>query len=162
MSIKLYELSQNYKNLENLLDNEEIPKELIEQALNDVTDNINIKAENICKVLKNMSGDIATLKEEEKRLATMRKSLENKYKSLFGYLENTLKQLNIKKIESKYFKISIAKNPPKLILSKDFKADSKYINMIETIDNSAIKEDLKLGIKIDGAELIQNESLRIK
>ena len=95
MSIKLYELSQNYKNLEQLLDNDDIPTELIEKALNDVTDNINIKAENICKVLKNMSGDIATLKEEEKRLSTMRKGIENKYKSLFGYLENTLKVVMI-------------------------------------------------------------------
>ena len=44
MSIKLYELSQNYKNLEQLLDNDDILTELIEKALNDVTDNINIKS----------------------------------------------------------------------------------------------------------------------
>lgn len=160
--MKLYQIAQNYKNLEQLLNNEEVPKNILEEALNSVSDDINVKSENICKVLKNINADIVALKEEEKRLATLRKSLENKYKNLFNYLEMTLKQLNIKKIDSKYFKISIAKNPPKLILSKDFKADSKYIKIEETINNTAIKEDLKQGVQIDGATLIQEESLRIK
>lgn len=160
--MKLYELSQNYQNLLALLDNEEVPKEMIEEALNNVADDINSKAENICKLIKSLESDVASIKEEEKRLATIRKQTEKKAEGLKSYLESTLKQLNIRKVESKLFKISIAKNPAKLVLSDSFKADSKYIKVVETIDNTAIKDDLKAGITIEGAELIQNESLRIK
>lgn len=160
--MKLYELSQNYKNLLELVDNEDVPAEILQEALAEVKENINEKAENICKVIANIQADIEGMKAEEKRIAALRKSNENKVTSLKNYLENTLKDLNIKKIDCNMFKVSIAKNPPKLVLSDDFKPDDKYTSTQIIIDNKAIKDDLKAGVIIEGASLVQNESLRIK
>lgn len=41
--MKLYELTQNYLNLQELLENPEVPAEMIETALNEVVDKLRIK-----------------------------------------------------------------------------------------------------------------------
>ncbi|MFR5747044.1 MAG: siphovirus Gp157 family protein, partial [Romboutsia timonensis] len=76
--MKLYELTQNYLNLQELLENPEIPAEMIETALNEVGGQIEDKAENIAKLIKTLEADVSGFKAEEKRLADRRKSLENR------------------------------------------------------------------------------------
>lgn len=50
--MKLYELSENYNNLYDLLENEEVPVEVIEEDLTGLEDEIDIKFENIAGLVK--------------------------------------------------------------------------------------------------------------
>lgn len=160
---KLYELTQNYNNLLELLDNPDIPKEMIDAALNEVGEEIELKAENIVKVIKSLEVDISGYKEEEKRMADRRKSLENRVTGLKDYLDSAMKATGKERIKGKVFTISYQKNPPSVDI-KDEKAIPKeyFIPQESVLDKKQLLADLKAGKEIDGAAIKQTMGLRIR
>ena len=160
---KLYELTQNYNNLLELLDNPDISREMIDSALNETGEEIDTKAENIVKVIKSLEVDISGNKEEEKRMADRRKSLENRVNGLKEYLDAAMKATGKEKIKGKVFTISYQKNPPSVDI-KDEKAIPKeyFIAQDPALDKKQLLADLKAGKEIDGAAIKQTMGLRIK
>lgn len=155
--MKLYEITQAYENLASLEDKEEVGK-----YLDLIEDEFNQKAENTVKVIKNIGADIKALRDEEKRLAQKRKSLQNNQDWLKFYLQNNMERLGDKKIKAGIFNINIQKNPPSVnIKDEELIADDYFITE-RKLDKKKLKEDLKDGKEIDGAELTQGESLRIR
>ncbi len=164
MSFKLYELTELYQNIWELVGDDEVDVGTLESALSQVEDNIESKSESIAKLVKGIDGDIEALKEEEKRLAKRRKTLENKQNNIKLYLENQLKAMDIDKVKTPLFTISIQKNPPSVHILNEELIPNKYKKTETTISISKkdLLEDLKLGEIIDGAEIKQEKSLRIK
>ena len=83
-TISLYELSNDLLELMDIEDceiNEEVKTQIIEQ----IETMIEAKSENIIAVIKNYEATVNALKEEEKRLATNRKVIENKVSRLKEY-----------------------------------------------------------------------------
>lgn len=160
---KLYELAEHYNNLLDLINNEDVPKELLEKSLNELDEQFEVKAENVAKLIKSLEVDVNGYKEEEKRMSTQRKYLENKISNLKEYLDSSMKSLDKQKIKGKVFTLSLQKNPPSVEIS-DFKSiDNKYLIPQEpTVDKKAILEDLKNNIEVQGAVIKQTESLRIR
>ena len=158
---KLYELSTGYKNIEYLLENGENNEELA-AVLNSLDAEIEDKAENIAKIIKNYEGDIAAFKEEEKRIAERRRKLENDVKRLKQYLEDNMKMTGKTKFKSGTFSFNIAKNPASVEITNVDIISSDYKVLTEVIDKKAILTDLKEGKDVQGAILKQSESLRIR
>lgn len=162
--MKLYELTQNYLNLQELLENPEIPQDMVVTALNEVGEDLEDKAENIAKIIKTMEVDINGFKEEEKRLSDRRKSLEGRVKGLKGYLESSMKATGKLKFKGKLFSFGIQKNVPSLDIEseknipKDF-----YIEQAPVLDRKMLLASLKANeIEIEGVSIKQTESLRIR
>lgn len=160
--MKLYELTQNYLNLQELLEDQEIPKEIVIKALEEVDGDLEDKAENIAKLMKSLELECNAIKEEETRLSNRRKAMENKNKGLKEYLENTMKATGKLKFKGKLFSFNIHKNTPSLKILDESLLDDKYYIVEKKIDNKAIKNDIKNGVEVPGASLIQTESLRIR
>ena len=161
--MKLYELTQNYLNLQELLENEEIPKEMITEALDNVGEELEAKAENIAKLIKTLEVDITGYKAEELRLSNKRKSLENRVKSLKEYLDNAMKVTGKTKFKGKLFSFSIQKNTPSVnVLDEKLIPEEYFIPQEPALDKKRLLSDLKSGIKVEGAEIKQTESLRIR
>lgn len=66
LKMNLYELTENYRNLQELLENDEIDQSIITAALDEVGGNIEEKSENIAKLIKSLEVDINGFKDEEK------------------------------------------------------------------------------------------------
>ena len=158
---KLYELSTGYKNIEYLLENGEDNEELA-AVLNSLDAEIEDKAENIAKLIKNYEADIEAFKTEEKRIAERRRTLENIVKRLKEYLFNNMKLTGKTKFKRGTFSFNIAKNPPSLEITNVDIISSDYKVLTETLDKKAILQDLKDGKDVQGAILKQGESLRIR
>ena len=158
---KLYELSTGYKNIEYLLENGEDNEELA-AVLNSLSEEIEDKAENIAKLIRNYEADIEAFKTEEKRIAERRRTLENIVKRLKEYLFNNMKLTNKTKFKKGTFSFNIVKNPPSAEITNADIISSDYKVLTETIDKKAILTDLKEGKDVQGAILKQNESLRIR
>lgn len=159
----LYEITERYNNLLELLDNEEITEDVLSSALNDVQDEFNEKALNIVKFIKNLESDVNGLDAEEKRLKAKKMAYKNKIDGLKKYLENGLIVSGFKKLDLGVFNISIAKNPPSLnILDEKLIPKEYLIEQAPKIDNTSIKNAIKEGKDVAGCELVQKESLRIK
>lgn len=164
MSFKLYELTEMYKNIWDLVEDDEVDLDTLETALSQVEDNLEVKAENIAKLIKGIDGDIDTLKAEEKRLADKRRVLENKQKNIKGYLENQLRVMGIDKVKTPLFTVALQKNPPSVeIVNEDLIPEQfKKTVTTTTIVKKDLLEALKSGQVIEGAEIKQGKSLRIR
>ncbi|XZJ40766.1 siphovirus Gp157 family protein [Clostridium perfringens] len=165
--MKLYELTQNYRNLESLLDNlgeqEGLTVEMIYGALGQVEDDINTKIENTCKVIKEIEADSIGIDEEIKRLSALKKQKENTVKKLKEYVEFEMNGIGLTKLEGKLFKISFRKSKVVKVLDET-KIPKEFIKIktTETISKTDLGKALKNGEIIEGAELVENKSLQIK
>jgi len=162
MGLKLYELSQNYNNIYDLLDNEDIPIDTIEEALGGIEDNIDEKFDNIAKMVKSLESTILAYKEEEKRLKTKRGYMENKVKWLKDYMLENLTIMDRNYVEGKIFKVRKQKNNPSLSVKNEKLIPKEYLVPQEPkVDTKQILKDLKEGKEINGVE-ISPESYHIR
>ncbi|EOU1926074.1 siphovirus Gp157 family protein [Clostridium perfringens] len=167
LDLKLYELTQNYRNLESLLDNlgeqEGLTVEMIHGALGQVEDDINTKIENTCKVIKEIEADSIGIDEEIKRLSALKKQKENAVKKLKEYVEFEMNGIGLNKVEGKLFKISFRKSKVVKVLDET-KIPKEFIKVktTESISKTDLGKALKSGEIIEGAELVENKTLQIK
>lgn len=165
--MKLYELTQNYRNLESLLDNlgeqEGLTVEMIHGALGQVEDDINTKIENTCKFIKEIEADSIGIDEEIKRLSALKKQKENAVKKLKEYVEFEMNGIGLNKVEGKLFKISFRKSKVVKVLDET-KIPKEFIKVktTESISKTDLGKALKSGEIIEGAELVENKTLQIK
>lgn len=164
MLMRLYELTQNYNNLMELVENDIVTLEEIKDSINQVEGDIKEKCINVCKVLKNNEMLINGIKEEEKRLSNRRKALENNNQRLKELLIECLNSMPNRKIKSEIFNIGLQKNPPSVKIVDEEKIPNDYIitKEVSSIDKKKIIELLKSGEQIEGVELHQGESVRIR
>lgn len=156
--MKLYELTEIYNNLLDL-DIEDVE---LEKHLENIDDEIEVKAENIAKVLRDFDGDIEALKSEEERLAKKRKAIENRQKQLKEYLQNAMLVLDKRKFKTDLFSFNIQKNAPSLRIIDEGKIPEDYWIVDRKINKNDLKQAVKEGLLKDAAELVQTESLRIR
>lgn len=157
---KLYDLTQNYLNILELED--QLPEELLKEALENVEGDLQEKYENIGKLLAEIDASIAALKSEEDRLHEKRKVMENKKASIKDYAFRNLKLLNIPKLQTPLFAYSIKRNPGSVnIVNEELIPAEYYVTKFE-LSKKLMLEKLKNGEEVPGAELQQSESLMIK
>ena len=159
----LYEIERQY--LEILSIDESDPDMLAakKQALDEINESLEIKADNIARFIRNLDADITALKTEEDRLAEKRRVLQNKQTWLKSYLFNVLKELKLQSIKAGIFNISIRKSPPSVSVKDQTLIPQEFFIPVEPkLDLRAIAEKLKAGEQVPGAELTQGESLAIR
>ena len=157
--MNLYELSLAFQEVQNM----DLDPEVMKDTLDSIEDAIENKAENIAKLVRNLESDVSAYKEEEDRLKTKRQATENKVKWLKTYLEDNMKLTGKTKFKSGMFNFSIQKNPASVnITDERIIPDEFLIQQPPKVDKTSLKEALKSGIEVPGAELKQTEGLRIR
>lgn len=157
--MNLYELSIAFQEVQNM----DLDPEVMKDTLDSIEDAIENKAENIAKLIRNLESDVKAYKEEEERLKTKRQATENKVKWLKTYLEDNMKLTGKTKFKSGMFNFSIQKNPASVnITDERIIPDEFLIQQPPKVDKTSLKEALKSGIEVPGAELKQTEGLRIR
>ena len=158
--MNLYELSTNYLQIQEMILE---GAEGLEDTLESLNDAIEEKAVGYAKVIKNIEGQVLAIKEEEKRLAERRRSLESNIKRLKENLELSMLDTGKKKIKTNLFTFNIQKNPPSVKILDEEAIPSDYlVKQKPKIDKKAIINDLKNGVEVEGVEIKQDESLRIR
>lgn len=156
--MQLYELTEMYLNLKDI----DIEEGDLNSALENIDDEIETKADNIAKVLRDFDGDIEALKSEEERLAKKRKAIENRQKQLKEYLQNAMLVLDKREFKTDLFSFNIQKNAPSLKILDESKIPEDYYKIEKKLNKNDLKEAVKNGLFEDAAELVQTESLRIR
>lgn len=157
--MNLYELSIAFQEVQNM----ELDPEVMKDTLDSIEDAIENKAENIAKLVRNLESDVSAYKEEEDRLKTKRQATENKVKWLKTYLEDNMKLTGKTKFKSGMFNFSIQKNPASVNITDERIIPEEFlIPQLPKIDKTALKNVLKNGVEVPGAELKQTEGLRIR
>lgn len=158
--MKLYELNHAYQQIIDMIED---GTEGLGDTLEALNDAIEEKVENIAKVVKTLDSEALAIKAEEQRLAERRRHLENNAKRLKEYAEQSMQLAQIKKVKGSVFTLSIQKNPPSVeITDEKSLPESYYVEQKPTLDKKSLLADLKAGVVIEGAQIKQSESLRIK
>lgn len=164
--MNLYQLHEGYLNLVEVLENageDDNLRELVTNSLNEVEDNIKDKADNVVRFIRNLESEAGAIKEEEKRLAEMRKKREKQVENLKQYLFDFTKVADGQKIKGSIFTVSIKKNPASVVVDdlEVIPEEYKRVKTIVEADKTLLKKALKDG-EVAGVHLEQKESLNIK
>jgi hypothetical protein len=158
----LYDLTNEYFQILELMEDPEIDREIIQQVLGELTDKIESKAENIAKVIKSIEGDIEVISAEEKRLQGKRRALETNKERLKQYLEEQLELVGSTKVKTPLFSIGIQNNPVSVEVMDENMIPEDFISYTPTINKKDILAQLKEGKEVPGAAIKQTRSLRIR
>jgi len=116
--------------------------------------------EKLCKVRANKMAYIEALREEEKRIADKRHIAENALSRFESYIQSVLHASGQPKIQAGTFTIGTRKSVA--VVVDDAFCNPEYIKVEYAPDKIKLKNDLKAGKEIDGAHLVERESLAIK
>lgn len=160
--MNLFELTENYVKFFTMLEEaDEITEELEEMA-----DNLNVEIEEKCdnygKMIRNLEADVEAFKNQEKIFNEKRKSAENKVKWLKQNLQASMELQGRKKVKTDLFNFNIQKNAPSLEITDENNIDDSYYRIERILNKRELLNDIKEGLIVDGVELKQTESLRIR
>ena len=162
-NLSLYEITSGFPAL---MENEEITEEDKKKIEEELTVLLQKKSQNIIGYTKNIELTINAMKEEEDRIASNRKTLENKLTRFKQYVKECMENNGITKIETGLGTLSIAKSPVRVEITNEEAVPSEFKQEIVTVkvDKTKIKNNFKETGEIpEGVNIITtNTSLRIK
>lgn len=162
--MNIYEISESLLNLEEAMENcsnEEEVKEIIAKSIEEMSGTLKDKVDNSVRFIRSREAEIKALSEEIKFLQAKKKSLENKVESFKDYLFQFTK-LQAGEVKGNVFRLKVRNNPVSVKILDESLVDEIFVNYKRVIDTTSLKEALKSGAEIKGAELVRNESLSIK
>ena len=159
----LYQLTQNYDAVLNMLYDEDTDEQMILDTLEAIEGEIEEKADGYAKIIKELESKKNARKEEAKRLTESAKVFENRVNTLKQNLYNSMKQTGKTKFTTDLFTFNIAKNGGKQTLTIDGEVPTEYTKTIIENDTEKIRQALEEGQELNFAHLEpRGESLRIK
>lgn len=159
----LYELTNDYKAVLNMLYEEEVDEQMVLDTLESIEGEIEDKADNYAKIIKELESMKNARKEEAKRLTESARVFENRINTLKHNLYNSMKETGKTKFATNLFTFNIAKNGGKQKLTIDGEVPEEFTRTILENDSEKIREALENGQELTFAHLEpRGESLRIK
>lgn len=163
--MELYKISDNLLVLQTMLDNAQDEDDRI-AAIQDTLESVEFdfaeKIENIVKLIRNWEGEVVAIENEKKRLANRADNLNKNIAKLKEYMYGELKRLDRDKVQTDLFTVSVKKNPKKVVVLDLLSIPVDYLKFQEPqVDKRKIMQDINMGKEVPGAELTQDESLKI-
>lgn len=143
----LYELTGEFLQLMDMLEDEECDEQCIMDTLESVEYEIEDKADGYAKIIKSLESNVDGLSKEANRLIARKKIYENRIKWLKQNLEMCMKATGKRKFTTDLFSFNIQKNggKRKLVVDVDVeKVPEQYrIKQPDAIDGESIREFLR-------------------
>lgn len=159
----LYQLTNKYETVLNMLYDEEIDEQMILDTLESIEGEIEDKADGYAKIIKELEARRDARKAEAKRLTESAKVFENRVNTLKSNLFNAMKTTGKTKFATDLFSFNITKNGGKQPLTIDGEVPKEYTKTVIENDTDKIRQALENGKKLPFAHLEpRGESLRIK
>jgi hypothetical protein len=162
---KLYELVTHQREV---FDNEanydpDTGEFLCDELLDSVEGQIDVKACDIAVIIKERKYDIASLKDEIKKLTDRKRVLERRTESLSDYLYDSLRRAGRvgKKISDSRIAISFRNVTRALVLDEGDVPDS-FFEERRVLDKRKLTDALKESGEVPGAELETYQSMSVK
>ena len=165
----LYELTDQYRQVWDLVDNPEIPEDAILDTLEGIQGEIMDKAESIAIILKKLNADVEAFKQEEKNLKERLGTIERKIDRLTDYLSAELQKAELLKVTTPRASISFRaskaveiRNEDEFLKWAELNADYLLDYKAPTISKSKVKTAIDDGKEIPYAEIVTRNNLQIK
>ena len=162
--MNIYQIQNEYQLLINsIIENDgEITLEQ-ELALTINKDQLQSKSESYAYVIKQMDAECDIIDLEIKRLQQAKKVRENTVERLKYTLTNAMQLFEVDEIKTPLIKLNFRKSESVVVYDTNSLPQMyKIIKVTETPDKAKIKEAIKQGETVVGAELVINQNLQIK
>jgi phage host-nuclease inhibitor protein Gam len=157
--VKLYELAAEYNRLCELAED----GEEVDAALVDLTDAIELKAERIGYVLRNLGANEAALDGEIDRLKARRDHITRQEERLRSYLRQCMEQTGVTRIKGPAFTITLSEGQPHVVIENVDALPTEYVRTKTEPNKAAILAAYKAhGECVPGARVERSTSLRIR
>jgi hypothetical protein len=154
----LYELTGQFLDIYNMDLDDETKADTLDSI--DWNTDYENKVENYIKVIKNLEADVEARKAEIKRLTELNKADEKKKDHLKETLSTSMQLTGHERVDTPLFKVSFRKSQAvevdELVLPESYKVATWKP------DKKRLKEDLKNGLEIIGATLVERKNLSIR
>ena len=163
----IYEITSDIAFINQMLEADgEVDEEALKGALEVSKEDLVLKLEDYCKVIKNFEAVVSGLKDEEARLKAKRQSYENTIDRMKKAMQNAMETVGETKMPCGTFTVAIQKNPESVVFDVDDIGliPEAYWKVREPdIDRKKVKDDLKAGKDLSGiAHLESTYGLRIR
>jgi len=153
--MKLYEIDSE---IMSLID-DETGEILDTDRFDELSGERDAKVENICLWIKNLKAEAEALKAEKDAFAHRQKVVENKMNSLKAFISQYLEGTSFKTTK---VNVSFRKSES-LEISDVYKIPEDFLKYKEPdVDKTALKNAIKAGASIEGAELVEKLNIQIK
>jgi chromosome segregation ATPase len=165
--MNLYELGDAFQTIQRILDDPTADEAEIESALtlvDDVKGELDAKVDAICRVVFGIEGDVAKLKKEEERLKKRRQALENRQARLREWVRATMSVLDIDKIKTSLFTVSLAKAKARLVVVDESLIPDEFKKTVVEIRKADMNTAFRtMGLIPAGTEVVMGDpELRIR
>lgn len=162
---KLYELTADVMQLQELLENELEDEQMLLDTLEGVQWEYEFKLEQYGKVIRNLEADAEALKKEADRLTEKRRVINNNIDRLKQHMFDSMKATGTSKVKGNILSVAIQKNGGKLPVILDVDTSElpdDLVKIAESPDLDAIRKALDAGDCEYAHYGERGESLRIK
>ncbi|MDO4503841.1 MAG: siphovirus Gp157 family protein [Clostridia bacterium] len=160
MGNSLYNLTIEAQMLQEMLENGDIDETIFQDTLESL--DIDTKIENVCKMIRNLEQRALMFKTEKDRMADRQRVAENCVKRLKENLLTHMQMTANSKLTAGLFTVSKGKSKSVNLFDETIIPENFLIPQPSKVDKKAIGDALKKGETIAGAELVENEFIRIK
>ena len=162
--MNIYQIQNEYQLLINSIienDGEITPEQELALTIN--KDQLQSKSESYAYVIKQMDAECDIIDLEIKRLQQAKKVRENTVERLKSTLTNAMQLFEVDEIKTPLIKLNFRKSESVVVYDTNSLPQMyKTIKVTETPDKAKIKEAIKQGETVVGAELVINQNLQIK
>lgn len=158
----LYKLADDYNHVVDMAD--QLDDGTLRDTLDSIKEAFDVKAENIAKVIKEVTGQAEMIDEEIKRLTQRKSAMTKNAKSMKVYLQEQMERVGTRKVQGELLTVAIQKNAPSVrVINERSIPEEFFIPQPAKLDKKQLKAELKNGLELEGvAELVQTESVRIR
>ena len=157
MGKSLYELTDDFKQLEFLLEGGFFDEEAISKAMGSVAEQLDKKAEGYIMVSKNIEAKEIAIKTEIARLKSRMDSMTKNRETMLGRLQLAMETTDKKSLGGILFTASLRKRPKSVTVLDQTLVPKEYIKTsnpkpVESVDKKAVADAFKEGLEIAGVE----------
>ena len=165
----LYQLSDDYQKVWDLLEVEDIDEQAILDTLEGIQGEIQQKAVSVACFIKDLKAEVNAYKTEEDSLKKRRQTAERHLERLTTYLSEQLQRADLGKITDPKASISFRASkstriydPDKLISWAMSNRPELLIVPDPTVSKTAVKAAIESGETIPGADIVTTQNIQIK
>lgn len=164
--MNLFEIAAEYRADVAKLEDLELDEQTLTDTLEAIGGELETKAMNTAFVVRNLESTAEQIKAHAKAMVERAKAMENRAERIRKYLMDGLELAQRDKVDTPYFRIKIALNPPSVVIADESLIPANYktdpVPPLPQPDKKLIAAALKDGFEVPGCSLVRGRRLDIK
>ncbi|KGR88698.1 siphovirus Gp157 family protein [Lysinibacillus odysseyi] len=156
----IYEIADKYKFIQQMIEEGADP-EVFAEALKAIDGEAAEKLEAYAMVIKNVDSDINGLDAEIKRLQERKKSMQNNVANMKEVMGMLLKTVEGNRLKTDKFTFSFRKST-KVVIDNIDMIPEDFVRKLYDVNKTDLKKYMERGAIVNGARLLENQSLSIR